>query len=232
MFPATPRPRSHFAAFIPDACGILPRPRQTWTAGGSIHFFIHHVTSPDLNFTKLLSDAQAGVPGAADALFPAVYDTLRNLARRHLAAERIDHTLQPTALVHEAYLKLTGSTSIHFNDRGHFFRVATQAMRRILIDHAKARGRSKRNGRLKVELIAACEVAVRTAPEDMLSIDEAICRLEQTDPDAAAVVRMRFFIGLSLEEMAGALDMSVSSVRREWAYARAFLFRELCDEPV
>jgi RNA polymerase sigma factor (TIGR02999 family) len=182
------------------------------------------------SLTQLLADAHAGVPGASDALFPAVYDSLRSLARQQLAGERIDHTLQPTALVNEAYIKLTGGSAVHFNDRAHFFRVAAEAMRRILIDHAKARGRSKRNGKLKVSLLETCEVAVKTDPEEMLTIDEAICRLEQLDPDAAAVVRLRFYVGLSLEEMAQTMNTSVSTVRREWAYARAYLFRELCDD--
>jgi RNA polymerase sigma factor (TIGR02999 family) len=179
--------------------------------------------------TQLLSDAQKGDREAAEALFPIVYSALRELARRQMSTERKGHTLQPTALVHEAYLKLLGG-DVSYTGKEHFLRAAAEAMRRILIDHAKSRGRVKRGGKRKAVDLEDCHLAVTAPQEDLLSIDEAICRLEELDADSAAVVRLRFYIGLSLEEVADARGVSVSTIRRDWAYARAFLFRELTEE--
>jgi RNA polymerase sigma factor (TIGR02999 family) len=184
----------------------------------------------NLQFTRLLEDAQRGDRQAADALFPAVYETLRGLARQQMGGERKNHTLQATALVHEAYVKLVGGEHAHFNDRSHFFRAAAEAMRRILIDHAKANGRAKRGGKIKAQHLNECDVAVHADPDEILTIDEAICRLEQQDATAAAVVRMRFYAGLTLEEVALALGVSVPTVSREWTFARAYLFRELAED--
>lgn len=172
---------------------------------------------------------QAVQSTSAGELFSSVYELLRSLARAQLAGERPDHTLQPTALVHEAFLKLTCGNAIQFKDKNHFYQVAVIAMRRILVDHARGRDRAKRDGKMKRQLLGDCETAAESDPEQILSIDEAISRLEQQDADAAAVVRMRFFVGLSLEETARALNKSISGVRRDWIYARACLFRELCD---
>ena len=180
-------------------------------------------------FTRLLDDAQRGDPRAAEALFPMVYEALRDLARRQMSQERDGHTLQPTALVHEAYMKLAGGAPVLYNGRAHFFRAAAEAMRRILIDHAKTRGRAKRGGKLKPEMLNDCDVAVKVNPDEILTIDEAICRLEKQDQTAAAVVRLRFYAGLTLEETAAGLGISVPTVGREWAFARAFLFRELAE---
>jgi RNA polymerase sigma factor (TIGR02999 family) len=179
--------------------------------------------------TRLLYDAQQGDPEAAGTLFPIVYSALRALARRQMSGERKGHTLQPTALVHEAYLKLLGG-GIPFTGKEQFLRAAAEAMRRILIDHAKARTRIKRGGLRKEVVLEECHLAVDTEQEFLLSIDEAICRLEQLDANAAAVVRMRFYIGLTLEEVAEARDVSVSTIRRDWEYARAFLFRLLSED--
>jgi len=184
-----------------------------------------------VEFTQLLDQAQAGDARAGSTLFSLVYDQLRQLARRQMNAERIDHTLQPTALVHEAYVKLMAGSPVTFNGRMHFFRAAAEAMRRILIDHAKARGRAKRGGKIKTLRLADCDVAVKADPDELLTIDEAICRLEQRDSMAAQVVRMRFYAGLSVQETADALDVSVATVSREWAYARACLFKDLAEQP-
>jgi len=179
--------------------------------------------------TQLLIDAQQGDAKAAEALFPIVYSALRELARRQMGGERRWHTLQPTALVHETYLKLMGG-SMSFSGKEHFLRAAAEAMRRILIDHAKSRTRQKRGGKSKPVVLEDCHLAVTAENEDLLNIDEAICRLEGVDADAAGTVRMRFYIGLSLEEISQARGVSVSTIRREWAYARAFLFRSLTVE--
>lgn len=166
---------------------------------------------------------------AMEQLFPAVYDELRALARAHLRHERPDHTLQPTALVHEAYLRLVGGGPTPWNDRQHFFRAAAEAMRRILIEHARKRGRIKRGGkRVAVELSS-----VNLAPEQdldrLLALDDAFRRLEEQDPQAADVVRLRFFAGLSVEETALATGLSERTVKREWAFARAWLYDTLRD---
>ena len=183
-----------------------------------------------VQFTQLLNDAQRGDAKAASLLFSMVYSTLRNLARRQMAGERDNHTLQPTALVHEAFVKLVGGATVNYNDRPHFLRAAAEAMRRILIDHAKARSRAKRGGKLKPEVLKDIHLAVQTNPDDILAIDEAICRLEQQDATAAAVVRLRFYGGLTLEQTAAALDASVATISREWAFARAYLFDQLTED--
>jgi RNA polymerase sigma factor (TIGR02999 family) len=184
----------------------------------------------EAQITRLLSEAQQGDSQAASELFPLVYSALRELARRQLNGERRGHTLQPTALVHEVYLKLLGGQHVSYNGREHFFRVAAEAMRRILIDHAKAKKRVKRGGGQKVVSLEDCQLAVETHHEDLLNIEEAICRLESMDANAAAVIRMRFYIGMSVEDVAAARGASVSTIRRECAYARAFLVRDLRND--
>jgi RNA polymerase sigma factor (TIGR02999 family) len=164
-----------------------------------------------------------------ERLFPLVYDELRTLARAQLRNERPDHTLQPTALVHEAWLRLLGSSKPAWNDRPHFFRAAAEAMRRILIDHARKRTRDKRGGRqVRVELDD-----VHAAPADdqdrLLALDDAFRRLEKQDPGAADVVRLRFYAGLSVAETAHATGLSERTVKREWAFARAWLYQALSD---
>jgi RNA polymerase sigma factor (TIGR02999 family) len=166
---------------------------------------------------------------ALERLVPAVYDELRALARTQLRGERPDHSLQATALVHEAYLRLlgNGATQPAWNDRHHFFVAAAEAMRRILIEHARARGRGKRGGgRVRVEL-SSVDLAVEQDLDEVLALDEAFRRLEEQDPKAADVVRLRFFAGLSVEETADAMGLSARTVKREWAFARAWLFDAL-----
>ena len=185
--------------------------------------------------TRLLDAAGRGEPRAAEALLPLVYEELRRLARRQMSAERADHTLQPTALVHEAYARLAGAEEragergLKWNGREHFFRAAAEAMRRILIDHARARLGPKRGGskdarRVPLDVLEAAEKA---DPEQLLALDDAISRLEEQDADAAAVVRLRFFAGMSVGEAARALGVSPRSVNREWTFARAWLSRAL-----
>jgi RNA polymerase sigma factor (TIGR02999 family) len=168
---------------------------------------------------------------AADRLLELVYDQLRKIAQLRMAEERRDHTLQATALVHEAYVRLMGEQEVRWDGRGHFFAAAAEAMRRILIEHARGRAREKRGGpadrarkRLPLNLVnLACE----ENPDEILMLDDAIRRMEQEDPAAGQVVRLRFFAGLSIDETAAALGVSPSVVDRDWAYARARLYRFL-----
>ena len=167
-----------------------------------------------------------------ECLLPLVYDQLRAVARRALAAERPDHTLQATALVHEAYLKLVGEREIPWASRAHFYVAAAEAMRRILLDHARARGRVKRGGggsgsggRARVPLSGITDLA--SNPQEILRFDEAFRRLEGESPEAAAIVRLRFFAGLGVEQTAEALGVSTSTVDRRWAFARAWLYQAL-----
>lgn len=166
---------------------------------------------------------------ATRRLLPLVYDELRALARAQLRHERPDHTLQPTALVHEAYLRLVGGNQPPWNDRQHFFRAAAEAMRRILIEHARKRRRAKRGGGLVRVELSGVDLGVEQDPDRLLALDDAFRRLEQQDPEAADVVRLRFFAGLSVEETAQATGLSERTVKREWAFARAWLYDALRD---
>ena len=159
-------------------------------------------------------------------LVPAVYAQLRELARQKMAQERDDHTLQTTALVHEAYLRLFGTGRVRFESRQHFFRAAAEAMRRILIEHARGRGRVKRGGRRERVPLDLAAASLEMDPANILALDELIERLGQDSPDAATIVRLRFYAGLSIDETAAALDVHPSGVDRKWKYAKAWLFRE------
>ena len=164
---------------------------------------------------------------ALNRLFPAVYAELRAAARGQLRYERSDHTLQATALVHEAYLRLLGGAYPSWNDRQHFFRAAAEAMRRILVEHARGRARVKRGGNpLRVTLTDVASLTQQD-PAEVLALDAAIRRLQQQDPTAADIVRLRFFAGLSVEETAAMLELSERTVKREWAFARAWLYEAL-----
>lgn len=167
---------------------------------------------------------------AMERLVPLLYDELRALARAQLNRERPDHTLQATALVHEAYLRLLGASHPPWNDRRHFFRAAAEAMRRILVEHARAKNRLKRGGdRIRVELEDSLlpEGADERDLDQLLALDEAFRRLDGQDPRAADVVRLRYFAGLSVADTASALGLSERTVKREWAFARAWLFDAL-----
>jgi RNA polymerase sigma factor (TIGR02999 family) len=181
--------------------------------------------------TRLL---QASTSGNADAgqLLTLVYDQLRRIAQQRIRMERPDHTLQATALVHEAYLRLVGDRKVSWQGRSHFFAAAAEAMRRILIEHARAAGCRKRGGdasarrprRLSLNVL---DLAAEADFEDFLSVDEAVSRLESQDADLGRIVRLRFFAGLSNSETAEVLGVSSRTVERGWALARAWLAREL-----
>jgi RNA polymerase sigma factor (TIGR02999 family) len=180
------------------------------------------------NITELLREWSDGNEQAMDELFPVIYDDLRRRAAAYLRQERPEHTLQTTALVHEAYLKLVDQRIVEWKNRGHFFAIAAQAMRRILVDHAKGRHRAKRGGsvedvRLEDELLAAAD----ENGVDIAALDEALARLAKLDPEQEKIVELRYFAGLSLDETARALDISRATAAREWQMARAWLFREL-----
>jgi RNA polymerase sigma factor (TIGR02999 family) len=191
----------------------------------------------DPELTGALCDLAAGRAGADARVMPLIYARLRELADWQLAGERAGHTLQPTALVNEAYLKLVGQRSVPWENRGQFFVVAAQAMRRILLDHARARGRQKRGGgQRRIELDLVDRAAPVGPPElDIIALDEALERLAADDSVAARVVELRFFAGMEVGAIAEVLGVTDRTVRRHWVYARAWLLRELSrgtgDEP-
>ncbi len=164
---------------------------------------------------------------AVNELLPMVYDQLRREAQRHMAGERSDHTLQATALVNEAYLRLVGDRRIPWKNRAHFYAAAAEAMRRILLDHAKARGREKRGGGRKRVPLSVADIAESWNFEETLSLDEALRRLMDRDPNIGRVVELRFFAGLSIDDTAEALGVSKATVKRRWEFGRTWLYREL-----
>ncbi|MCO6044060.1 ECF-type sigma factor [Aeoliella sp. ICT_H6.2] len=183
--------------------------------------------------TQILSQIEQGDPSAAEQLLPLVYDELRMLAAARLTHEKPGQTLQATALVHEAYLRLLGPDADHrqdWNGRGHFFAAAAQAMRRILINQARDRARFKRGGGLKKLDLDSVQFAMETPSDELLTIDEAIEQLELHNPACAKVVNLRFFAGLSTNETAAAMEISASTVKRHWAYARAWLYDALSQD--
>ena len=185
---------------------------------------------PDVSL--LLDTAAAGDPNAAAALLPLVYDELRKVAAARLAQERPGQTLQATALVHEAYLRLAGSApDPGWNGRGHFFAAAAEAMRRILVETARRKGRLKRGGERRRLDIGGNEPAAEAPAEDLLAVDEALTALAAVHPEAAALVKLRYFAGLTLAEAAAATGLSESTADRRWRYARAWLSRWLDADP-
>jgi RNA polymerase sigma factor (TIGR02999 family) len=175
-----------------------------------------------------LSSIDSGNPRAAEQLLPLVYDELRKLAAHRLAAEQPAQTLQATALVHEAYLRLVGTEPAqHFNGRGHFFAAAAEAMRRILVERARQKQGPTRGGGLRRVALHEDDAAAPAIPEDLLALDEALARLEQHDATAASVVKLRFFCGLTLPQTAEALGIALRTAERNWTYARTWLHREL-----
>lgn len=177
--------------------------------------------------TALLIRWSQGDGSAADKLFPLVYDELRRLARRCLAGERRDHTLQSTALVHEAYLRLVDQGSAHPDDRVHFFAIAAQVMRRVLVDHARRRSAAKRGGGALTITLSDAIAQPKQREVDLMALDSALQGLSAIDPQQAQIVEMRFFAGLSIEETSQALRISPATVKRDWATARAWLYREM-----
>jgi RNA polymerase sigma factor (TIGR02999 family) len=181
--------------------------------------------------TTLLVRWRGGDPQALEALMPLVYDELRRLARHYLQRERSDHTLQSTALVHEAYLRLVGPGAPQWQNRAHFFGVAAHLMRQILVDHARSHNAEKHGG-------GACKLALEDAPEpaleprgvDVIALDDALKRLSLLNPEQSRVVELRFFAGLTIEDTSEVLSLSPATVKRYWTTARAWLHREITGD--
>jgi RNA polymerase sigma factor (TIGR02999 family) len=183
--------------------------------------------------TQLLVEWQNGSQQALDRLMPLVYDELRTIASRYLSRESVGHTLQSTALVHEAYFRLVGQRRVQWQNRAHFFGIAAQMMRRILVDHARRQHRDKRGGPApKLSLDEAIAVAAPDADVDLLALDDALTALARIDPRGARIIELRFFSALTIEETAAVLDVSTGTVKRDWTAARAWLYREMRQEPV
>ncbi len=179
--------------------------------------------------TRILNAIEQGDAKATDELLPLVYEELCLLAAQKLSHEAAGQTLQATALVHEAYIRLTGDEPQNWNNRGHFFAAAAEAMRRILIDNARRKQAQKRGGgqhRLSLDTI---DITTRTTPDEIVLLDAALTKLAQEDPQAAELVKLRFFVGLSIEQAAEAVGISRASAYRQWTYARAWLRSEVQD---
>ena len=181
--------------------------------------------------TLLLKNAQAGDRAALDELLPLVYDELRRLAAFQLQRERPDHTLQPTALVHEAYLRLIDQHAVDWQNRAQFFGMAAEMMRRILVNHALARRAEKRGGHeTRISLDDALDLAVQQEL-DLIALDEALQQLAALDQQQSHIVELKFFAGLNIEEIAALLDISTATVKREWRTAKAWLFQQIGHMP-
>src|SRR5262245_38984924 len=182
--------------------------------------------------TQILHAIAAGDPHAADQLVPLVYDELRQLAAQKLAQEAPGQTLQPTALVHEAFVRLAGTSTPEtgWDSRGHFFAAAAEAMRRLLVEKARRKKRRKHGGDRQRLSLEVAESLLQAPSEDLLALDEALGRLTAHDPIKAEVVKLRFFAGLTMPEVARSLDLSLATVERYWTYARLWLYAELTDE--
>ena len=184
-------------------------------------------TSSPHDVTQLLINWSNGNREAIDKLLPLVYKELRQVADRYLRRERSDHTLQATALVHEAYLKLIDQRNVRWQNRAHFFGVAAQAMRRILVDHARSHQTAKRgSGSLKVSLDEGIDLSDERAA-DLIALDDALTRLAEIDPQKSRIVELRFFGGLSIEETAEVLGIGTATVIRQWRMAKAWLYGEV-----
>lgn len=180
--------------------------------------------------TRILSAIEQGDPKASEGLLPLVYGELRRLAQQRLAQERPGQTLQATALVHEAYVRLVGDQSADgWDSRGHFFAAAAEAMRRILIENTRRKRAERHGGRLGRCDLDAAEIAAPTPSEDLLALDEALSKLEAEDPTKAQLVKLRYFAGLTEEDAARVLGISRTTAQRHWRYAKAWLIRELGD---
>ena len=182
---------------------------------------------PARDVTLILEAIRRGKTNADDEFLPLVYDELRALARRAFARERPGHTLQPTALVHEAYIRLMGGAKVQWESRAHFFRTAAQAMRRILIDSARRKATEKHGGGKTAPMIDVEGMAGNSRPDDLLALDECLQRLESIDHRMAEVVKLRYFVGLSVEDTASTLGVTSRTVRRDWTAAKAWLLREV-----
>jgi RNA polymerase sigma factor (TIGR02999 family) len=184
-------------------------------------------TAPTSLITQRLVAWSNGDPEALEGLMLIVYNELRRLANHYLRSERPDHTLQPTALVHEAYLRLVGQNEVHWQNRAHFFGVAAQMMRRVLVDHARANCRAKRGGGAQTVAFDETMNLYQRQDEQIVEVDEALNRLRRIDSRKGDVVELRYFGGMSVEETAEVLGVSCNTVMREWNMAKAWLYQEL-----
>jgi RNA polymerase sigma factor (TIGR02999 family) len=178
------------------------------------------------NFTQLLTEWRSGQPQALERLTPLVYDELRRLARGYMRAERGSHTLQATAVVHEAFLRLI-QANVALQDRGHFFALASRLMRRVLVDHAKSRSRVKRNAAAREQTGESTEDAVPHIDVDVIALDEALESLQQLEPRLAQAIELHYFGGMTYDEIAGAMGASAATVHRDIRLARAWLLNEI-----
>lgn len=185
------------------------------------------MTETDADVTELLGQWGNREHHVEDLLFPVVYNELRKIARAHLRRERADHTLQPTALVNEAYLRLVDQERVEWQGRAHFFGIASQMMRRILVDYARRKNAARRGAGAHKVTFDEAFVAGQSDTVDLVLLDDALQRLAEIDPDQERMVELRFFGGLTIEETAEVLEISPATVKREWATARAWLYREL-----
>ena len=184
------------------------------------------------DITRILSQIESGDPAAAEQLLPLVYGELRKLAAAKLAQEKPGQTLQATALVHEAYLRLVGpSNAPTWDSRGHFFAAAAEAMRRILVEAARSKARQKRGGQRQRLDIDAVDMAIEASPDQLLAIDEALDKFQREDAAAYELLKLRYFAGLNIEQAAAALGISAATAYRHWNYARAWLHCELLESP-
>jgi RNA polymerase sigma factor (TIGR02999 family) len=189
------------------------------------------VSSPETaKITQLLIEWNNGRSGALEDLLPLVYGELRRLAAQRLHRERPDHTLQPTALVHEAYIRLVDQRRVRWQNRAHFYGVAAQVMRRILVDRARARGADKRGAGWQRVTLVGDKTPNGSRDVDVLALDDALQRLAALDPQQEKIVELRYFGGLTLDETAEVIGISTATVKREWAIARAWLRAELSDQ--
>ncbi len=185
------------------------------------------ILAPMSDLTQLLNAIETGDARAANELLPLVYGELRKLAAAKMANEKLGQTLQPTALVHEAWLKIAGQGSEQFANRRHFFKAAATAMQRILIDNVRRKQRLKHGGDQAGEEVHESRIAMAVPPDELLAVNDALEALALEDPQAAEVVRMRYFVGMSIPEIADALNLAPRTVDRHWAYARARLKRTI-----
>ena len=179
--------------------------------------------------TQLLAEWSEGNQSALDELYPLVYDELHRLARRYMSRERQDHTLQTTALINEAYVRLVDQKNVHWANRSHFFAISAQIMRRILIDHARRHAYAKRGGGAQQVSLEEAAIVSRAAGAELLRLDEALKSLAHMDPRRSQVVELRYFGGLNNEEIAGVLNISENTVTRDWNMARAWLHQQLSE---
>lgn len=195
------------------------------------HVGVRHDGGPGSDVTALLRRWSDGDAAALDALLPAVHDELRRLARSYMRREREGHTLEPTALVHEAYLRLVDQRDVHWESRGHFLAIAAQAMRRILVDHARGHRAAKRGGDAERVTLSGVPAVGDVGDVDVIDLHGALDRLSRLDARQARVVELRTFGGLSVDETAAVLGISPATVKREWTTARLWLARALTSRP-